>query len=185
MWLIVSVAVPVNCVVPVIAAEPADAAAKLIATRVEEFATLVVPDAPGSAVCNWMNIVVTAVNVAADVPRSVLIHAFAVFTALSPVAIVFLRCLFCRHPGERFRTRCHFSLSNDLERELVHARCWLRLFVVVLRLSHGLTAAIRSAFDIPAASSRSNPSDTAWSTHAAFGEFTIGFAARTSMSAVA
>jgi hypothetical protein len=82
-----------------------------------------------------MNMVVTPVNVAAEVPRSVLIHAFAVLVVLIPTVIgVVLLCLLGRHPGECFRPWCHFGLGDDLE--LKNVPRLLRFEPVVLSAHH-------------------------------------------------
>src|SRR5687767_11944309 len=64
--------------------DPPAAAPKFSDSRVVTLETFAVPDAPGSPVCNCTNRVVTAVKVAAEVPRSTLSHALAVLAALRP-----------------------------------------------------------------------------------------------------
>jgi hypothetical protein len=54
MWVIVSVAAPVNDGVGVTAIDPDDAAPNVTSVRVLVVATAVVPALPGSAVCNSM-----------------------------------------------------------------------------------------------------------------------------------
>jgi integral membrane sensor domain MASE1 len=95
IWVIVSVAVIVNAGELDRAIAPAAAAEKVADWRVVTAEIAVVPAAPGSAVCSWINVPAIPVKV---VPRRTFNQALAVLTAWSPAAISYSPQLRAQHP---------------------------------------------------------------------------------------